>query len=449
MAKSGFWLRGGRGKLAGAALQKGANGETIIREIVTPANPQTDAQMVQRVIMNTVAQAYSAMKEICDHSFEGVTKGAKTMAVFMSRNNNAVRARLANLIQEGFELDSIYSFCPSGMKQLCPQPYILSEGSLPSVPVRLSDGTAEGPEITDMWVTGIPGNTYRDVINGLNLVRGDQLTFMFLKKQSSGNVVFSFCRVILDPTNADGSQASLDVPFISGNTINLPSLRNEGVAEVSAWAFADGHIVVTPATGKDLYQGCVIVSRKTGDTWLRSKAQLEVNEEIAYSQQGFYSIQTCIDYATSGDISLISSRFLNNAGTGAVANSTAARRMLVNLTLPIFDSEESATITTLTIEKVKKSTTSQDDVNALVGYTNNGDKYVFAYGDSESPKYARSISADADTPSITSPSEGGVALAKVCFWLGGEDHTEAMDELLADAVSLGVPQYNAYLVWLN
>ena len=51
MAKTGFWLKGATGKLAGAALQKGANGETIMREIVTPKNPQTEAQMIQRIVV--------------------------------------------------------------------------------------------------------------------------------------------------------------------------------------------------------------------------------------------------------------------------------------------------------------------------------------------------------------------------------------------------------------
>ena len=56
MAKAGFWLRGATGKLAGSALQKGANGETIIREIVEPTNPQTESQQIQRIVMTTVMQ---------------------------------------------------------------------------------------------------------------------------------------------------------------------------------------------------------------------------------------------------------------------------------------------------------------------------------------------------------------------------------------------------------
>jgi len=41
MSKVGFWLKGSTGKLAGTTLYKGANGETIQREIVSPSNPKT------------------------------------------------------------------------------------------------------------------------------------------------------------------------------------------------------------------------------------------------------------------------------------------------------------------------------------------------------------------------------------------------------------------------
>ena len=80
MAKTGLWLRGAIGQLAGVTMQKGANGETIMREKVTPKNPQTMGQLIQRIIMATVMLAYSFMKELCDHSFEGVTAGAQSMS---------------------------------------------------------------------------------------------------------------------------------------------------------------------------------------------------------------------------------------------------------------------------------------------------------------------------------------------------------------------------------
>ena len=49
-------------------------------------NPRTAAQMKQRMVFTTVQSAYKKMREIVDHSQEGVTYGAKTMASFMKMN---------------------------------------------------------------------------------------------------------------------------------------------------------------------------------------------------------------------------------------------------------------------------------------------------------------------------------------------------------------------------
>lgn len=97
MAKAGFWLRGARGKLAGASAQKGQNG-TILREIVTPRNPKTDKQIYQRAIMATVMKAYSAGKEIFDHAFQGVEKGQKSQQYFIQRNATLLRSLIAQEI---------------------------------------------------------------------------------------------------------------------------------------------------------------------------------------------------------------------------------------------------------------------------------------------------------------------------------------------------------------
>ena len=94
MAKAGFWLRGARGKLAGASAQKGQNG-TILREIVKPRNPKTDKQIYQRAIMATVMKAYSAGKEIFDHAFQGVEKGQKSQQYFIARNATLLRSLIA------------------------------------------------------------------------------------------------------------------------------------------------------------------------------------------------------------------------------------------------------------------------------------------------------------------------------------------------------------------
>ena len=81
MAKTGFWLRGAKGKLAGTTMYRGRKG-TIQREIVNPRNPKSTAQMLQRIAFSTVARTAAALKGIVDHSFEGIPYGAQSSELF-------------------------------------------------------------------------------------------------------------------------------------------------------------------------------------------------------------------------------------------------------------------------------------------------------------------------------------------------------------------------------
>lgn len=133
MAKAGFWLRGARGKLAGASAQKGQNG-TILREIVKPRNPKTDKQIYQRAIMATVMKAYSAGKEIFDHAFQGVEKGQKSQQYFIARNAALLRSLIAqdiNAIAAGtLEVEKATNACvaPKALYAV-PGAYMISEGT--------------------------------------------------------------------------------------------------------------------------------------------------------------------------------------------------------------------------------------------------------------------------------------------------------------------------------
>lgn len=133
MAKAGFWLRGARGKLAGASAQKGQNG-TILREIVKPKNPKTDKQIYQRAIMATVMKAYSAGKEIFDHAFQGVEKGQKSQQYFIARNATLLRSLIAdeiNKIAAGSLQPTAAVICCVAPKALyaVPGAYMISEGT--------------------------------------------------------------------------------------------------------------------------------------------------------------------------------------------------------------------------------------------------------------------------------------------------------------------------------
>lgn len=296
-----------RGKVGDLVFSR-VNGQQVTRaRAAVVKNPQTQAQMIQRILLNTIVQAYSRMSEICDHSWEGIPVGQKSMAIFMRKNLNALRTRVAADYEAGHQFDDMYAFAPLGSNAFTMNAYIISSGSLPAVTVDCDAATggsvaiaAEGAELT-----------YQDVIDALGLQRGDQLTFIGQEAWTDGRAAFKFARVILDPHDAEGAVLPLDTAFLDGQAINAPSPRNEG--EDVTFTYNNGNLIFTFGVGTT-FGAAIIVSRQKADgTWMRSNAQITLEEAMPYSLIGSYSLQECLDLFEAGGFDLQSDRYLNNA----------------------------------------------------------------------------------------------------------------------------------------
>ena len=305
-----------RGKVGDLVFSR-VNGQQVTRaRAAVVKNPQTQAQMIQRILLNTIIQAYSRMSEICDHSYEGIPVGQKSMAVFMRKNLNALRTRLAAAFEAGHQFDDIYAFSPLGSNVFAMNEYILSSGSLPAVTCTcdaLTGGkvaiVAEGAELT-----------YGDVIDALGLQRGDQLTFVGQEAWTDSRAAFKFARVILDPHDSEGAVLPLDTPFLDGDAINAPSPRNEG--EDITFSYANGNLVFTFGAGST-FGAAVIVSRQKADgTWMRSNATIDLEDAMPYGLIGAYSLQDALDLFAAGGFDLQSDRYLNNAARRITAANT-------------------------------------------------------------------------------------------------------------------------------
>lgn len=166
--------------------------------------------------------------------------------------------------------------------------------------------------LNELNVPAIKVNTYQGVADALGAQRGDQITFLYFTTKD--NVVrFRFCRVILDPTNADGSQAAMSVPFTEGANINLPSVRNEGT-EGMRFVLNDTTGLGVHPTNEGAFCGGVILSRLMNDSWLRSTCRLIYDEEFSGTHK---SLGQCLDEAISGKaVYTPNELYLNNAGQG-------------------------------------------------------------------------------------------------------------------------------------
>ena len=307
MSKGNMLLGHARGKVGSLVFSR-ANGKQIVRaKADVVANPQTQAQVIQRIMLNTVAQAYSKMASICDHSFQGVQKGAKSMSYFMKVNLNKLRQQTAAAIDGGAYMDECFSFSPLGSNVFVPNNYDIAKGTLPKITVVDNSDDAT-------MAFALDTNTYAGVIEKYGLQRGDQITLLAIQGESADNLGFAFARVILDPRDENDNPLPLSTEFITNGAINKPSPRNEG--DIASLAFASSKVAFGFGAAY-MMAGAVIVSRKKeDDTWERSDATMVAN---ASSSELVYDLQSAIDAFYSGGIGVESSRYLNNAGSNRIA----------------------------------------------------------------------------------------------------------------------------------
>lgn len=300
-----------RGKVGDLVFAR-VNGQQVTRaRAAVVKNPQTEQQIIQRILLNTVIQAYSRMAEICDHSFEGIAVGQKSMNKFMKENLNVQRKKVSEYAADMGSFDGLYAFCPKGLNYFTPNEWVLSTGQLPEITLS-KVAASTGAEIVITSAEAIP--TYGEIIASLGLQRGDQLTFIGQELYTDGRAAFKFARVILDPREQDGTQAAIETPFLADGSVNKPSPRNEGADIVFSSA---ANKLIFDLGASSMFGAAVIVSRQKNDgSWLRSNAAMQLDAALPYALTGAMDMQEAIDYSYSGSLDLESERYLNNATKG-------------------------------------------------------------------------------------------------------------------------------------
>ena len=298
--------------MAGSKLQNGVNGTVIANNMKKPKNPKTVNQTMQRVLVNTVSQAYSELQPICSHAFQGVTEGAKSMAQFQSLNLKYFREKAAEVGED--QLAAYVNFVPVGEKGIRPAAFIVADGKLPRVAMAIN--------ASYQAVLALTANTYQNIIDKYDLQRGDQLTFVAVVENTEypGSYEAKYARIILDPRNADGSEADLSSAFINGSSINLPNSKNNG--NFGLLTYSNGMVFNFKANEKVCSVAC-IVSRFVNEEWKRSFAQMVVSE-AAIGENGI-SLARAISRSLDGSSIRLSdgNEYLNNAGVSGGQSTTS------------------------------------------------------------------------------------------------------------------------------
>lgn len=238
------------------------HGEQITKERVSKVkNPRTISQMRQRMLMATIGAAYSYLKTIADHSFEGKTVGQQNMSEFMRINLNKFRDAAQNS-------NAAYAMNAYGDKLINPMRYILAKGSLPALPyvINSTNQIELSYNVEDV-------STAEKVYDAMGIKKGDMVTF---------------CWVIGTASLVAG------VFKYTPNQFNIVRLKADKAGAVAnphdAFSFESNHadldinIVlsakVLKLTTSEANFGAVILSRQNAGTWLRSDATMVGNKSI-------------------------------------------------------------------------------------------------------------------------------------------------------------------------
>lgn len=244
-SKSFFGLRRGSTK---SLTFSTFNGKQVTKDRVTDVkNPRTEAQMINRMLNYTAMSAYSAMKEIVDHSFASKSYGLQSMRYFLSKNYSLLKYGKDTLF---------YSAYKGGM---VPSLYLVSEGSLPGVPfdVNTTDGT---------MTVALDGNTFADLKKATGLSEGDYITAICLTDIKE--TPFTWLRIYIPKGN--GSET---ITSIASLTIE----SNVNASEILDVVAGDSNKVSLKfkSSRNILATGTIIASAKKGDTWQRSTCYMQ------------------------------------------------------------------------------------------------------------------------------------------------------------------------------
>lgn len=264
-SKSYFTLRRGSTKSHTFSVVRG---KQITKDRVeAPTNPRTLRQQAQRMYMATASAAYAALKQIVNHSFEGIAYNSPSMAEFCRLNAIAIR-------ESGIAGNS-FAMNPYQDRALRPGCYVMAQGSLPQVAnsyagFALNEGPSGGGADAQL-ILGISmaSPTTHKLLALTGGKVGDMLTACFIyDATSAGDWKFAFVRLIIKTDDTD--------VITGGNLSDKLTIETNLVGAVAS--ISEGIIGVTydEPNADDACCKCVIASALENEVWKRSNAVMAV-----------------------------------------------------------------------------------------------------------------------------------------------------------------------------
>lgn len=275
-----------------AKNSKSGKKEQIVRSLPeSVANPQTAAQVMQRMKITPAQRFYSAFANLLNNAFEGVAYGDASRRYFMS-----------------LAMKKNGPYIQRGVDRFIPAIYPFSEGSIPSVPV---EGFAGGASLITLGVTTTEAQVTPAILAGLLNVTTD----------------YQLSVVVVDNMNG------LFVPKYAGfeDRLLISDIPAAALSKDSA-----NKVTISPAAlGIDttsMVACCVVLSTQdaTGK-WLRSTQDMVISNELYTSLYSTDALSAAIASYTNGEtVNAINSDWYYNLGMSQAFSGTLRMMYLKN-----------------------------------------------------------------------------------------------------------------------
>jgi len=298
-------------KKLGKVVFSNRQGVNIARQMpASVKNPQSIGQQNQRMLFTTVQAAYKKLKVVADHSFEGYSAGAKTMAQFMAANLTSLK---------GTALKSANFRRNAGM--MTPNPYIISHGSLasPGLADAIDTVTSKVSSFVRVEAPKTLANfTLGDLLNATGVKLGQQLSFISSYYGDVGAVFsgslsqprYSFYKMSRVVFKIDASLTEL--LFDANGKLQTALVDDSASENVSSLTFSVVEQGLEWFHGFDtdhstVFGAAVILSSKEAGQWLYSTETMT------------YALPSCLDLLTLAPSQVIetydpkSPNYLNHA----------------------------------------------------------------------------------------------------------------------------------------
>lgn len=280
MAKDNMLLGMARGKVGDLVFYRSGGVQITRARNRHPNNPQTFAQMSQRLMLANASKAAKGFEKIVNHSFENVKYGVESVRHFQSLAQKVLKVAhptLAGTLQ----------VTPCVLMESMGFPvaeFILSEGTLDAPSYTVQRRTTDGTIIAAFggaFVGDIQDVTVRDFCDAFGVDPDMQLTIVRTTAIPAANVVSAgvgfnsnriepFIRLNFESAMYDEAMFDASGEIIP-DVLNLEKSNNWG--DLSA-EIATGNIILN--TGENCSGFCIIASRYEDGRWRRSTSVMSI-----------------------------------------------------------------------------------------------------------------------------------------------------------------------------